>query len=227
MRGQGCRKCVNELQTRSIGTFIEIAIKVHGTKFSYDNVIYKGSFVNIVITCKIHGDFTQQPHHHLVGRGCPKCGFITLHNSTKLNTEEFIEKSKQKHGSKYSYDKTVYVGNNDKVVITCRKHGNFYQSPNNHMRGRGCPSCSKTYKQNKWLDSVGIPNDPKHREVSVRVPNRTRPIRVDGYDPKTNTVYEFNGDSWHGNPALFGLHLRGHVGLQKRPLLAEPRQRLG
>ena len=71
------------------------------------------------------------------------------------------------------------------------------------MRGRGCPSCSKTYKQNKWLDSVGIPNDPKHREVSVRVPNRTRPIRVDGYDPKTNTVYEFNGDSWHGNPALF------------------------
>ena len=27
--------------------------------------------------------------------------------------------------------------------------------------------------------------------------------RVDGYDPNTNTIYEFNGDFWHGNPNRF------------------------
>ena len=26
---------------------------------------------------------------------------------------------------------------------------------------------------------------------------------VDGFDPATNTVYEFHGDFWHGNPRRF------------------------
>jgi len=26
---------------------------------------------------------------------------------------------------------------------------------------------------------------------------------VDGYDPDTKTIYEFNGDFWHGNPDIF------------------------
>lgn len=28
-------------------------------------------------------------------------------------------------------------------------------------------------------------------------------IRVDGYDPIINTIYEFHGDFWHGNPAVY------------------------
>jgi len=31
-------------------------------------------------------------------------------------------------------------------------------------------------------------------------------IRVDGFDPKTNTVYEFLGDYWHGNPNVYYAH---------------------
>lgn len=27
--------------------------------------------------------------------------------------------------------------------------------------------------------------------------------KVDGYDYKTNTVYEFNGSYWHGNPDYY------------------------
>lgn len=27
--------------------------------------------------------------------------------------------------------------------------------------------------------------------------------RVDAYDPNTNIIYEFYGDYWHGNPAIF------------------------
>lgn len=26
---------------------------------------------------------------------------------------------------------------------------------------------------------------------------------VDGFDPETNTVYEFHGDFWHGNPKVY------------------------
>ena len=34
-----------------------------------------------------------------------------------------------------------------------------------------------------------------------RIPNTT--FKSDGYDPKTNTIYEFLGDYWHGNPKLY------------------------
>lgn len=52
----------------------------------------------------------------------------------------------------------------------------------------------------EWLLSLGIPNDTIHRE---RVIVLDRPYRVDGFDPKTNTVYEFYGDFWHGNPRKY------------------------
>lgn len=49
----------------------------------------------------------------------------------------------------------------------------------------------------EWLNSLGIPNDSKHRQVVLGE------SRVDGFNPETNTVYEFLGDYWHGNPKLF------------------------
>ena len=35
----------------------------------------------------------------------------------------------------------------------------------------------------------------------LRIPNT--PYRVDGYCEKTNTIYEFHGDYWHGNPNIY------------------------
>ena len=28
-------------------------------------------------------------------------------------------------------------------------------------------------------------------------------MTVDGYDPRSNTIYEFHGDFWHGNPMFY------------------------
>ena len=49
----------------------------------------------------------------------------------------------------------------------------------------------------RWLDEMGVPNDKLHRQV------RVGKYWVDGYIPETNTVYEFLGDMWHGNPRIF------------------------
>jgi hypothetical protein len=51
-----------------------------------------------------------------------------------------------------------------------------------------------SYKSNQWLDSLQIP----HLIHEWSIPG-TR-YKADGYDPETNTVYEFHGDYWHGNP---------------------------
>lgn len=64
--------------------------------------------------------------------------------SKKLTTEQFIEQSKVIHGNKYDYSKTEYKGIKTKVCITCPKHGDFYQIPDNHLRKKyGCPKCGR------------------------------------------------------------------------------------
>lgn len=56
--------------------------------------------------------------------------------------EEFIEKAKKIHGSKYDYSNVVYKGNKIHVEIICPEHGPFWQRPDSHVvRGQGCPFC--------------------------------------------------------------------------------------
>ena len=61
--------------------------------------------------------------------------------SKKSTTGEFISKSKLIHGDKYDYSKVEYVNNHSKVCIICPEHGEFWQTPANHLKNRGCPIC--------------------------------------------------------------------------------------
>ena len=62
--------------------------------------------------------------------------------SRKKTTEEFIADARKVHGDKYDYSKVSYLSAKSKVCIICRDHGEFWQSPNNHLFGRGCPICA-------------------------------------------------------------------------------------
>lgn len=59
----------------------------------------------------------------------------------KLTKNEFVEKATKKHNGFYSYEKTVYVNSQTKTCITCPKHGDFQQTPANHLRGQVCWHC--------------------------------------------------------------------------------------
>jgi len=58
-------------------------------------------------------------------------------------TERFIERAKEVHGDTYDYSNTIYQRTHDKVIIRCLIHENFYQTPSCHLRGSGCPICSR------------------------------------------------------------------------------------
>ncbi len=64
----------------------------------------------------------------------------------KLTTKEFIQKAKQVHLDKYDYSKVLYEKSSEKVEIICPEHGSFYQTPNNHLKGKRCNICFKNYK---------------------------------------------------------------------------------
>lgn len=64
----------------------------------------------------------------------------------KATLSEFIEKARKVHGDSYDYSKVVYCGNKIPVEIICKKHGSFFQKPNNHLYF-GCPKCGVERKK--------------------------------------------------------------------------------
>lgn len=77
LKGHGCEKCsfklISDVKSFSKKEFIEKSKKIHGDKYNYEKVDYKTMVVDVIIGCKEHGDFTQQPYIHSVGSGCPQC----------------------------------------------------------------------------------------------------------------------------------------------------------
>jgi hypothetical protein len=182
--------------------FIEKAIKVHGDTYDYSLVEYKTMKIKVKILCKTHGVFEQTPNNHVhVKSGCPKC-----FGNDKLTTTTFIERAKLIHGDTYDYSLVDYININKKVTITCKNHGNFVQTPSKHLNTNGCLKCtSKSYSKLslKWFNSLNITNlrTVLYPEGEFTIPGSL--YKADGYCEETNTVYEFHGDYWHGNPKIF------------------------
>lgn len=61
--------------------------------------------------------------------------------SRKLTTSEVIEQFRAVHGNTYDYSNFAYDSAKIKSAITCKVHGDFFQSANNHKNGKGCPKC--------------------------------------------------------------------------------------
>lgn len=124
--------------------FITKAKKIHGDKYDYGLSDYKGSKKKIKIICPIHGEFEQLPNNHLNGAECYLCGVIKTHKCLLSNNEEFKQKANLKHNNQYDYSKVEYVNNKKEVCIICKKHGEFYVRPDNHLKGSGCPICKES-----------------------------------------------------------------------------------
>lgn len=70
-----------------------------------------------------------------------KGGNSHLKLKLRKSREDFINQSNEIHNNKYNYDLVVYVRNEDYVIIECKEHGYFLQSPKTHIKGRGCKKC--------------------------------------------------------------------------------------
>ena len=124
--------------------FIKKAKSIHGDRYDYSRIKYVYATEKVSITCKEHGLFLQSPLNHLKGQGCPKCARNLISDRNRASVGHFINKANNIHNNKYNYDKVDYKNARTKVIITCIHHGDFKQTPNNHLRGNGCPRCSES-----------------------------------------------------------------------------------
>lgn len=142
LSGHGCSDCAGNKKI-SKEFFIKKAKELHGDKYDYLKVNLINNSTMVEIYCKKHNKFfLQNPRKHLLGLGCPWC------DRSKMDSEEFIIQAKRIHGDKYDYSLSNYIKSNKKIKIVCQEHGLFEQTPNAHLSGHGCATCSG----NKKLD---------------------------------------------------------------------------
>lgn len=147
LQGQGCPTCGEKKQKivrlKNINQFIEEAKKTHDNKYDYSKVNYINTNTKVEIICPTHGSFWQIPNNHLQGQGCPKCGKESRAKERLKNINQFIEEAKKTHNDKYDYSKIDYKNSRTKIEIICPTHGSFFQTPDSHLQGQGCPVCGR------------------------------------------------------------------------------------
>lgn len=195
---QNCPKCAKNYKLNT-DFFIKKAINKFGNKYIYDKVDYKNAEDLIIIGCKAHGYFTQKPGQHLYGTiGCNLCKI-----ASKSNNERFIHRSKLKHGDLYDYSKVKYVNKSTRVCIICKNHGDFWQTPHEHLAGCGCQKCrlkSQTLLFNKLKEKI---HEEILFEIDKKVVSWIGKQRFDIYFPKYNITVEYNGEQHYRLVSLF------------------------
>jgi very-short-patch-repair endonuclease/ribosomal protein L40E len=200
MIGKGCRKCaydnsrekysgVEKINRLNKELIIKRLQNIH-KQYDYNKCEIEGkrdkAIINNII-CPIHGEFSKRLSNHLYSKqGCNKCG------SNKSNLGDFIKKSNIIHQSKYDYSKSEYIKGHKKTAIICKKHGEFYQTPQKHLSGQGCPICYSLIKSKgesfikKFLEDKNI-----KFEYQKSIPNTK--LKMDFYIPSMNLCIEYDG----------------------------------
>jgi hypothetical protein len=193
--------------------FIKRAVEVHGTLYDYSKSVYgNNNMGKIIIVCSKHGEFLQTPNDHLDGCGCPICGKEKNTKSRTKTTELFIEEAKNIWRNFYDYSKSNYVGCDKKVIIICPKHGEFLQTPNNHVNSQqGCPKCNMSKGELKvllFLDGHNISYIRQHWFSDCRSGiGKKQILRFDFYVPSKNLLIEYNGKQhYKANSFVGGKH---------------------
>ena len=140
LEGHGCQRCTARYHFTQ-EEFINEAKKIYGDKYDLSKTKFINSRTKITFECPIHGKQTVLPHNFLKGKGCPKCAKKRGASKIIMGLSKFINLATEIHNNKYYYSKVEYVNSATKVCIICPEHGEFWQSPNSHLQGHGCPFC--------------------------------------------------------------------------------------
>lgn len=116
------------------------------------------------------------------------------------NLSEFVNKANKVHDNKYDYSQAIYVNSKTKLAIICPVHGVFYQTPNKHLDGRGCPDCvkNKAYTTESFIDAAKKVHGADFDYSLVRYVNCNTDVAI-----KCNNC----GEVFYQKPAK---HLKGH-----------------
>lgn len=202
--GSACKKCSVESKKNTLEEFINKSNSIHSHEYDYSLVEYGiNNTEKVLIVCKKHGIFKQSPKVHLNGSGCRKCFHDSLSDNQKYNESKWIDAANIYHNYKYIYDKSKYLNNYSKILITCPIHGDFLQKPSTHLK-HGCPSCKESKGERKIKDFLDNKKIIYNKEYIFHNCLHKRQLRFDFYLPEKNICIEYNGIQHYESIKFFG-----------------------
>jgi len=93
--------------------------------------------------------------------------------------DSFIEKARKIHG-KYDYSLSNYVNYHTKIKIICPEHGEFEQTPANHLAGHGCSWCSgfPRYNTQSFIKRAKQIHNNKYNYNKTKYINHNKSITI-------------------------------------------------
>ena len=152
----------------------------------------KWSKLLIVVTCEVCGiENCKTVKDWKSGQRCANC----VKASRTFTKERFVEVANKVHNGLYSYDNFDYVNSSTKGQITCSAHGDFEQTPDNHIYNKqGCPKCKNSKGElmvSKVLTTLGV--DFKSQKTFNECRNKNL-LRFDFLIPEYGIIIEWHGE---------------------------------
>lgn len=205
LKGRGCPKCAEQQRLQDCQQYLIKKYMEYFPELDYTKTQYLGWDKPITVTCPKHGDFKVLPLQFLKYKGCPRCSLERCAKNKSKLFEDFLKDARLTHGNKYDYSKVEYKNGHTKVCIICPEHGEFWQTPNSHIQGSGCPNCSSSKGESKVCDFLLTRGIKFMREYNI--PCKSNPsgyALVDFYLPDFNCFIEYNGIQHYIAKRAFG-----------------------
>lgn len=212
--GAGCPHCSRKAR-KTTASFTEELNKLNAKRQIQvclaPNQDYVSSFVKLLFVCGKGHTWLNTPSNIINSKQtCKVCS-----GKNKKTTPEFVDQL-----SKVTENITLakgeeYITAQTKVSFQCSRAHVWTARPIDILLGLGCPDCVRrgfSKKAVNWLDSLA-----KAKRIFIqhaqnggeyRIPNTQ--WYADGFCKETNTIYEFHGDVFHGNPTRFASHEHCH-----------------
>lgn len=126
--------------------------------------------------------------------GCPICNSIVITHHELIKEWDYIKNKEN--------PESFTFGSQIEIWWKCDKNHEWKARISSRTKGSNCPFCMKCHiskLETEWLDSFN--NINIKRQFKIKLNNKK--FKLDGFDMFTNTVYEFHGDYWHGNPKFY------------------------
>lgn len=112
----------------------------------------------------------------------------------KRHTQEiFLDMCKKVHGDLYDYSKSIYVRIIDPIIVNCKKHGDFTQQADSHLKGMGCPKCKTSKGENLIIDFLNENNISYMYQKKFEGCIYKTKLPFDFYFPDKNLCIEYDG----------------------------------
>lgn len=198
-QGKGCLECAG----RKKKSLKEVKKLFEDKGYIVLSNIYTNNKQPMKVVCPNGHTTSIQAARFISGRGCPLCA------KNRKKTPEEVENHIKSFG--YIPDMGSYENCDSLITIMCDNGHKFETTGEYFYSGNRCPFCYKgrvSRISQEWLDFLGIGED--FRETTIKIGKR-HAQRVDAYVPDTNTIYEFLGDYWHGNPIKYDPNMKHPV----------------